>query len=559
MSEPVEEPAPGSDLYRPLALAVTAAAVAVGIWWRVQGLASLPLYGDEYHGARIAQLEYGEIFHTYDKYGTHVPLPLLQHLVAMTFEPGVYTFRLPAVVAGILTLLLCYPIATSLFGRTAGVLATVALSLSPVHLYYSRFGRAYAITIFLGLVLLGLLARAQRAGWRGPGVLTAIAVVAALIPWTHLSGLGMVVGTGLTAMGLAWADGGRRAAIRIALVFVGAAALCALLFTPVFEQVLFFAGRVPQERRDSPLGPFGITTVLAGGGIAGLVWLVGLPLATALAWKSRRTGAALAGASVLGALALLLILRPHGMGYAWARYLVIALPGMLMLLSWLVVRLVGPRWGPNAACAFGLVAILAVHLTGPISPGRTPDGPFSNTYLALRALPAFDRGCPCMPELYRQIAEDPEITRIVEAPILHSRAVLLYRNYYLYHGKEVLIGLVRSPDDVRLNGPYAFVGSPTLGRDTGAQLLIVHKDLLGELAGYWRFVYEEVLPGLRTPWDAGLMQRHYSYFVPEDDPKGMVDAMVPALRAQLKEPFYEDDLVIAWKLRQGRGRRKAGS
>jgi hypothetical protein len=157
-----------------------------------------------------------------------------------------------------------------------------------------------------------------------------------------------------------------------------------------------------------------------------------------------------------------------------------------------------------------------------------------------------------MPEIYRTIAEDPEITRIVEVPILHSRAVLLYRNYYLHHGKEVLIGLVRSPDDVRLNGPYAFVGSPTLGRDSGAQVLVMHKDLLRELAGYWTFVYEDVLPDLRSPWDAGLMERHYSYFVPEDDPKGMADAMIPALRTQLKQPYYEDELVIAWKLRPGR-------
>jgi hypothetical protein len=38
--------------------------------------------------------------------------------------------------------------------------------------------------------------------------------------------------------------------------------------------------------------------------------------------------------------------------------------------------------------------------------------------------------------------------------------------------------------------------------------------------------------------------------VPEDDIHGMVKALLVPLREQLGQPFYEDRLVVAWRLRR---------
>jgi hypothetical protein len=532
---------------------VLVAAVCLGIWWRVDGLASMPLYGDEYHGARIAKREFANIFRTYDLYGTHVPLPLLQHLFAVTFEPGILSFRLPAVIAGILALIVFYPAARTLLGSRAALVGTLALIASPVHVYYSRFGRAYAMTMLLGLVLLWLLHLADRARWRGKGLLIAVGLTAALAPWTHLSSAGLVFGLGVAAIGLAWArEGSARGALRPLIVFALAAGLCALLFSPTFEQVLDYAGKIPNKRKDRPETIVGITTVLAGGGVAGVVWMVGLPLAMLLMFRRARTSAVLLGASIVGPLLFLFVIRPHGMEYAYARYLVNSVPAMLMLMAWLVVRPLSGLVGNTVATGFGVAIVALTFFTGPMKPARAPQGPFANSYLSMRSLPAFDRPFRFAPKIYETIAADPEVTRIIEAPILHSRAVLLFRNYYLQHRKDVVIGLSATPEDVRLNGPYAFVGSPRLGPESGAQYLILHKDLLQELAAYWTFVYERAWPKVENPWDRGFMSRHRTYFVPEDDPKEMANVLIEPLRNQLGPPIYEDPIVVAWKLRKGR-------
>jgi hypothetical protein len=136
---------------------------------------------------------------------------------------------------------------------------------------------------------------------------------------------------------------------------------------------------------------------------------------------------------------------------------------------------------------------------------------------------------------------------IIESPILHSRAVLLYRNYYLTHGKDVLMGIVQL-EDVRLNGPYAFIGDPQVGRKAGAQYLVVHKDVETELKAYWSYVYNRALPKVESYWNRGFMHRHQTYFLSQDLVE-MVEVLSGALSNQLGEPFYEDGIVVAWKLK----------
>jgi hypothetical protein len=522
-----------------------AAAIGWGAWLRVRGIGAMPLYGDEEHSASLVGLPARELFRTYDVYGSHVPLPLLQRLCAWLTEPGILAFRLPVVAFGVLALLLAYPVGKRLVGAPAAALATLALALNPLHAYYSCFGRAYAITVCLGVALLGLLERAERLRWRSPGTLAAVALLGALLPWVHLSSAGFVLGLGLAAIGLAWARGGAREAARPAAVFALAALASLALFLPVWDQLVLYLTKVPEQRKDRPGGPFGIAVLMAGGVAGGAAWCAGSALAFALLSRERRASAALLAGALLGPIAFLVATRPHGMEYAYARYLLNALPAVLFALGWLSVRLLGARWGTLA----GLGLAAAGYVAGPQSPLRPDEGAFANTYLALRPLPAFDAPFGMTPEIYRAIAADPEAELIIEAPILDSRSVFLYRNYFLTHQKRVLMGLVQS-EDVRLNGPYAFIGDPQVGRKTGARYLVVHKDAEAEVQAYWGFVYTKAWPELAGERDESFMKQHRIYYMNEDL-TGMAEALIPPLSNQLGPPFYEDGMVAVWKLKTG--------
>jgi len=61
----------------------------------------------------------------------NVPLPLLQRLFLDLFGLGVVSFRLVALVPGILTLLLMYPLLRAFVGRDAAVLASCLLAVNP--------------------------------------------------------------------------------------------------------------------------------------------------------------------------------------------------------------------------------------------------------------------------------------------------------------------------------------------------------------------------------------------------------------------------------------------
>ena len=108
-------PSPARDLSPRLLWVLWALALAAGLWFRIEGLSSSPLFGDEYHSARLASLPFAEILRTYDSFGTHIPLPLLQRLCTQLLGPSLLALRLPTLVSGVLALLLIYPNINNLY------------------------------------------------------------------------------------------------------------------------------------------------------------------------------------------------------------------------------------------------------------------------------------------------------------------------------------------------------------------------------------------------------------------------------------------------------------
>ncbi len=537
--------------------------LALGCYWRIEGLSRALIYGDEHHTLPALAQNYGAIVREFDSFGSHVVLPFLQKACVEIFGPTIVSFRLPALVPGIAALPLCYLVARGLVGTAPALLATLALAASPIHIFYSRFARSYALVVLLGLLLVGALRRALAARERAPAGASAAALLAALLPYTHLTTAGFVAAVAVAS--LVVARGGARAASPrprphgVPLAIFGAAALiCAALYVPILGLVREYLSRVSADETAPPAGLLGTATLLAGDRDVALAWLVAIPVGLAALWRARRESAIWIGAAVVGPLVLVLASRPPGMEYAYARYLLISLPFVLMLLAWLVVAAVervlrARRAARGAALALGVALVAALHVTGPRSPFRPTEGPFGNTYLSLRRLPAFDAPNPATPRFYEDLASEPDSVRVIEFPPRLFRSALLYRNYFLRHGKETLVGWMDDTPGPLRGGPNVDLRDPLSVERSRATYLVVHKNVSTEGTAYWHFVYRKAWLALRGRSDAGLMQHHDRFFPDREGLARLAERVAGERRTRYGDPFYEDDLLFVWRLRGAAG------
>ncbi len=527
--------------------AILALGLLGGAWLRVRGVGEAAPFGDEFHTLDLARQSVGTIVTTFDDVGSHVVLPLLQHVSLAILGDGAFALRMPALIPGLLTLLLLFPVARGMVGRTPAILATLLFAISPMHVYYSRFGRSYALIVLLELLLVHWVVRATRPNAAGGAhsrrAWIGVACVAAALPYTHLSSAGFVAALALVACWLVWRERGVRALAAPLAAFGSAALVCGLLFLPLLPQIdAYFA--TTEGVKEHPLTWFGIPLLLAGGAAEGWVWLVGFP--AALIWIARkRVDVALVGAaSLLGPLATLLAKMPHGMEYAYARYLMGALPFAAMALAAGFVALAQRYTRESVVCGIGALLIGASLVTGPLV-GVPRTGEFDNTYLAMRSLPAFDRAWPGAPAIYDEIAALEGDVHVVESPPITSRGVLLYRGHALRHGKRVSLGYPEA--DPLHQALYVNLSTVT---KADADYVIVHRNLAREVRAYWRFVYDEVWPTMPHGSDEGFMERHRAHFIAGQPAASeeVAASLAAIVREHLGPATYKDKHVLVWKL-----------
>lgn len=532
------------------------AGLALGCFWRMHHLSRVLLFGDENHTLPMLAQGYGAIARQFDAFGSHVVLPMLQRASCDLFGPSMTSFRLPALVPGMAVLLLCYPVAKGLVGPAPALLATMALAASSIHIFYSRFARSYALVMLLGLLFVGALLRALDPSPRSRLWWVGAALAAALLAYTHLTSLAFLLGIGVAAAVSSLSSPERGRALRTLLaVYLLGGVLCLGLYLPIWGPLRTYLAAIPEGRDATPIDWIGVLALLAGGHAAAITWACAIPIAIVAIVRARRAaGALILAAGVAGPLLFVLAARPPGREYAYARYLLIALPYILMLLAWLLVtlaqRLVGRgRAAARGALAVGVALIVALHLSGPRSPLRAGDGPFENTYLGLHPLPAFDQPFPAMPRFYETLAKEPDSIRIIETPPRLFRAALLYRNYFLRHRKETLVGWPADDLAPLLGGPNVRLDDPLLAERSGAAYVVLHKNVAAECVDYFRFVYTTAWPAVRGRSDAGFMEHHNRTVPIGPEPARLAQRLSEEMRRRFGEPIYEDDLIFVWSLR----------
>jgi hypothetical protein len=243
--------------------------------------------------------------------------------------------------------------------------------------------------------------------------------------------------------------------------------------------------------------------------------------------------------AALGTLPLLYAVAPYMGALPYSRYMMPALPATALLLGELMADVVGRVFAKPDRIAPALAVFLAVGLWA-VGPRRTvDDGPYSNGYLSLVPLSAYDVPF-ALPEFYRTFEAG---ARIIEVPSLPSRARYLYRNYYLQHRRPTLLGLLNDEAETPLPGPYVVVDAPA---DLGnrADYLVFHLDVADELAAYFDFARQQV--PAQTPHLGGLVTTQRSWSGMDQTPS---KELIATLTAKHGPPLVDDGKFLVYRLR----------
>lgn len=531
-----------------LPLIVAALACAIGAALRLPPVGTAFLWGDEIHSLPFLELGMSELVRSYDPAGSGLGLPLLQRMLIALIGTDLWALRGPSVLGGIGALLVLYPVARPLVGSTAAALATLALAINPVHVFYSYYGRAYALAVLLSILLIHFTRRASERPTLG--LLAAVALCTGLLPWVHLTS-GAAVAAAACAAGLALRF--RRAASgdvwKLAAAFASGAVLCLLLHLPAWEGLVRFVTVKAGAGTIFRFGAVHVADLMAGGRTIGIAALILLPIAAVSAAAVLRSRSLWVLIPALLPAPILLAVNPLGGIYAATRYLLTALPFALILLSWgwvAGVRRLVPREGaatPLALCA-GSALLLGCLAGGPLPRARTEGLRFAAIYTAMRPLAQLNIPSPATPSVYRDLTGD-EVGRVIEAPPPTGVwGLLLLRNYALQHGRDTrLATFARGTAGLRIE-PVVYASEDPIGCDGKAEWLVLHRNLRDEVRGYKRTLYggawrERVGEAERPFLEAFL-------FTPPE--RGVnASAADQRLRARLGEPLYDDAWFGVWK------------
>lgn len=364
---PSRTPAPAQGPRYPAALpAILCVATAVRLWQ----LDRDELWFDEGFAALVALEPVPQLLSELVRDSSPPLYFLLLRAWTLTVGADPWSLRLLSVICGALTIWGVFVLGRQLFGWRAATAASALLALSPLHIYYSREVRPYALLIALAIASLLALERLGSAG-RGRLVTYVVATLAAA--YTHNYGLLLLAVLGVWVALRRVSVG--PAAAAAALVVLGYAAWLPALTNQLASGATSWASAIwnatpPALVLFRTLAAFCIggstpeyVALGTGGWPPTAHWTSYLVFGVLVASALLRQPAAPATRLSLG-LGVLLVL-PFAVSfvtpiYVVGRHDVVALPLFLLLAGAGLVRL--PRAAANAAAlAIAALALAAVH------------------------------------------------------------------------------------------------------------------------------------------------------------------------------------------------------
>lgn len=343
-------------------LALTVLALAL----RVSSL-SRSLFTDETYSLALAQRSFGQMLALFGYEANGTPYSIVLWPLIRIFGTGVTLLRLPAVLAGTLSVPALWWAARRFTAPAAALLAAGLLAINPMAVWYSQEARAYAFVVLATCLAFGALPRALgRDAGHGGGRRAWVGYVAAMTLLAYSEIFAAPLALPAQAL-IAWRAG--REPFRRWLRSLAAVLVCCL--------PLLVAAAISRSRRDAlywlpktdrSLVTLGVQEFTAGfSGLSAVRWatlLAAVVLVGGAVWLIRRSRAAGEGATLAMALCWGLVPAAALLAISfvdpvfWPRYVILSLPGLCLALALGAERLWRSRLGLVAVLE--CVAVIAV-------------------------------------------------------------------------------------------------------------------------------------------------------------------------------------------------------
>ena len=508
-----------------------AAALAAAAGLRLFRLDQQIPAGDEWNSIRYATCNtLSWILTHFNKADNCVPLTVYIRILLKTTGLDEWTLRLPQLTAGLSMILLFPLLIRSLYSRRTRVLFAFLLALSPFLVFYSRFARPYVLVALFSFTAILCFFHWWKTGRR---VFAALYIAAAVLgPFFHLTCLPFVAAPLLFALSAA-------AAKRLLPLSIKPPKVKSLLLPGglvVLGNLLHLLPRLPtlhvltDKVHQGEIGRLTLVWSLhlfTGTAVNGVSFAVALLMlyGVVASFHRRRALTTLLVFASMCQISCVLLLAPAMGQYpmVFARYLISLLPMCLLFLSLAVDDLcaamerVMVKAGTGRALPVFLPVmgglLLVLFLVGPLPRlyRRTNNFTHHHDYqcdYAFRVIRIVKALSPRFPGFYETLRKDGEVKAVIEAPFIAKWSLLNYHLYQQYHGKRVYVGhpmdslltQARRIMDARIRfSTFVNLEKPEEVKRSGAEFLVLHKDLEGELfhvrngcAAYERFL-ENVL------------------------------------------------------------------
>jgi hypothetical protein len=489
---------------RNLRIIVLAFIAALGAWLRMHDLGRQIPIDDEWHGLDFALSRDAWFLLTHFSRAGANSVPYNVYLRVLLSSAGwsETTIVLPSLLGGIALLWFFPNWVWRRFGVMSGIVAAVALAISPFLVFYSRVARAYSAQLFFQTIAIVALAEWLRDGRRRDAIL--FTGSAALAIWMHAMALPALVTAAAVAALLCWRRLRQvpepRPPLRATVTAgLGMLALSGLLWLPALlspmPEVFHPSGRLALAALPAA---WQLVCGTASSPLAVLCLLLFLS-GVLLALRQRRREVLLLVSAVAGCVLSVIVARPNESGVAgvFVRYSMASFPLFALALGIAAQAMVDALGSATArVLAAGAVAafLVALLLRGPLPSlyGRinsfTKHPAFGFDVhadgmerarpdpLAPTAEPPLRRAD--LQPFYAELARTPGRQPIIEYPFLLGEDANLFYFAQQVHGRPVLAGYRRSGATEQDVFGFAVTGAtgirdrpPSLGYITNAMMI----------------------------------------------------------------------------------------